>query len=230
MTDQEKFDKSVALVKKFSPDFNVKYKTGSKLHKAIGWILGKLGNPLYNTSYVTTLGQTTYLPSSCDQGVIPNLWQVILHEGMHAKDAKAISTPLFSVAYLMPQFLGILGVFYTLVVGLGCLFGWPLALLWGCTSLALLAPIPAFGRAYAEIRGYTVSLAVSYWAGTLGDEQAYLDWLVDVFSSGAYYFMWPFKKWVRSYFEQKLQELKTGQFQLDAYLAACKVLAKDLAS
>jgi hypothetical protein len=230
MTETEKIDKSIALVKKFAPGFQVKYKTGSKLHQVIGWILKKLGNPYYNTSYITTLGQTMYLPSSCDQGAIPNLWQSALHEGMHAKDCQAIGTIPFSAAYLMPQLLGILGVFYTLTVALGLLFGWPLVLLWGCTSLIFLAPLPAFGRASAEIRGYTVSMAVDFWSGTLEDEQAYIDWLVDTFSGPAYYWMWPAKAWVRSYFDQKLQELKTGTFVLDPYLMSCKVLSKELST
>jgi hypothetical protein len=229
MTETEKLNKSVALVKKFAPGFQVKYKTGSKLHQIIGWILKKLGNPYYNTSYITTLGQTMYLPSSCDKEPLPGLWQSALHEGMHAKDCQAIGTIPFSAAYLMPQLLGILGAVYTLVVLLGLLYGWPLGLLWGCTSLIFLAPLPAFGRAYAEIRGYTVSLAVAFWSGTLEDEQAYINWLVDTFSGPAYFYMWPFKAWVRSYFDQKLQELKTGQFPLDPYLMSCKVLCSELA-
>jgi hypothetical protein len=226
MTNQDKTNKAIALGKKFCPDYNVKLKSSSWVQKAIGWVLGKIGNKDYMNSYCTTMGQTTYVPNMDGD----YLWATLLHEIQHAKDAQKISNTLFGTAYLMPQLLGILGVFYTLVVSIGCVFGWPLALLWGCTSLLCLAPLPAFGRAYIEVRGYTVSLAVYFWAGVLQDEQAYIEFLVNTFSSGAYYFMWPFKSWVRSYFQQKLQELKTGQFQLDAYLAACKVLAKDLAN
>ena len=228
MTEQDRLGKAVKTVQQYCPSYSVNLKKDSKVQKAIGWILGKIGNPDYMTSFVTTLGQTTYLPSTCDDGPGDGMWQVILHEGQHAKDAQKIGNWVFGAAYLLPQLLGVLGIAYTLVVGIALLFGAPLALLWGCTSLLLLAPLPAFGRAYAEIRGYTVSLAVGFWSGTLGDEAAYLNGLVDIFSGPSYYYMWIFKKWTRSYFEQKLQELKTNTFVLDSYLAACKALSKEL--
>ena len=230
MIEQDKVDKVVSIGKHFCPSYNIKLKKDSKIQKVIGWILSKIGNPDYMTSFVTTLGQTTYLPSTCDDGPGDGMWQVVLHEIQHAKDAQKVGNWVFGAAYLLPQLVGILGIVYTIVVGLALLFGAPLALLWGCTSLLLLAPLPAFGRACAEIRGYTVSLAVGFWSGTLGDEEVYLNELVDIFSGPSYYYMWPFKSWVKSYFAQKLQELKTGTFVLDSYLAACKALSKELSS
>ena len=230
MTEQDKIDKAIKMVKQFAPNYKVLLKKDSKVQRVIGWILSKIGNPDYMTSYVTTLGSTSYLPSGYDSGTDSGLWKTILHEGQHAKDAQNVSSVVFGIAYLLPQLIGILGIVYSLVVGVALLFGAPLALLWGCTSLLFLAPLPAYGRAMAEVRGYTVSLAVNFWSGQLEDETLYVNWLVDVFSGPGYYYMWPFKSWVRAYFNQKLLELKNGTFVLDSYLAACKVLSKDLSS
>jgi hypothetical protein len=230
MTEQDKVDLVVSMGRKFCPNYKILLKKDSKVQRAIGWILGKIGNPDYMTSYVTTIGQTSYLPSAYDSGADSGLWKTIAHEVQHAKDAQSVSSVVFGAAYLLPQLIGILGIIYTVVVGVALLFGAPLALLWGLLSLLFLAPLPAYGRAMAEIRGYTVSLAVNFWSRQLEDETLYINWLVDVFSGPGYYYMWPFKSWVRAYFNQKLLELKNGTFVLDSYLAACKVLSKDLSS
>ena len=228
MDEREKLNKSIELVKKFCPDYTVTLKKDSKFHKIIGWILSKVGNPYYNTVYCTTIGQNTALPIACNDSTSKYLWQTILHEGQHAIDSKNVNNFVFGAAYLFPQLIGILGVLYTLAIAIALPLGAPLWLLWGLLSLIFLAPLPAFFRAYAEIRGYTVTLAVDFWSGTLGDEELYLNWLVNVFSGGGYYYMWPFRTWVREYFASKIRELKSNVFYLTPYLAACKVLSKEL--
>ena len=228
MTNQDKVQKSIDLVKKFCPNYKVTYKKDSWVHRVIGWILSKVGNPYYMTDFITTLGQNTALPSKSD--IFPDLWVDILHEGQHGKDASKIGNLIFAVSYLLPQLIGILGVLYTLTIAIVLLCGGPLALLWGLIALIFIAPLPAFGRAYAEVRGYTVSLAAAFWGNTIGNEEKYIDFIVSMFTGFSYYYMWPFESWVRAYFELKLLELQTGQFALDPYLAACKVLSREIAS
>jgi hypothetical protein len=227
--EQTKLDKSIELVKKFCPDFTVSFKKDSNFHKLIGWFLSKIGNPRYNTAYITTIGQNMALPIAYKESCFKGLWQTVLHEGQHAQDAQKVNNYIFGIAYLFPQLIGILGVLYTIAIAIALPLGAPLFLLWGCLSLIFLAPLPAFFRANTEIRGYTVTLAVDFWSGTLGDEEQYLNWLVNVFSGPNYYYMWPFKCWVRSYFASKIKELKSNVFYLTPYLAACKVLSKELA-
>jgi hypothetical protein len=223
MTEQNRLDKAIALVKQFCPTFTISHKQDSKLHKFIGWVLDKIGNKKYMTNYITTIGQNCVLPI----GNIISLWSFMLHEGRHAKDGQDVGNLLFYVAYLIPQLIGILGVIYSLAVGIGVFFGWPLYLLWGCLSLLFLLPFPSPGRAYIELRGYTVSLAVDFWYGGIDDEQLYIEWLARTFCTSGYYYMWPFNSWLKKYFGKKLQELKNNTFQMDAYLAACKVLCKE---
>jgi hypothetical protein len=230
MTEKEKLQKAIDLGKSFCPTYKIVPKNTSTLHKTIGWIFSKIGNKDYMTNYGTTIHQITAFPDAWLTGNELYIWQIALHEIQHAQDAQKVSNIVFDVGYLLPQLIGILGVLYSITILPILLLGGPLWPLWGLMSLLFLAPVPAFGRAYIEIRGYTVSIAVDYWSGTLGDESDYLDWIVSHFSDFSYYRMWPFKKWVRSYFSQKLQELKAGTFQLTPYLAACKNLCKTVNS
>jgi hypothetical protein len=224
MNAQEKFDAAVALAKQFVPDYNTTFKSQSRLHRAVGWLLSKLGNPGYMINFWTTIGSWTARPTICEAGATDTEWQVVLHEAQHAKDSKAIGLPLFCFLYLFPQIIGILGVLFGLVLAVAVPLGASPWLLLGLLSLLTLLPLPALGRAYLEMRGYTVSLAVSFWSGDLGDEGEFLDWMDDMFSGPSYYFMLPFKRVSRWYFSGKLKELKTNTITLDAYLRACKTL------
>jgi hypothetical protein len=221
MTSQEKNNEAIKLVQRFVPNYSVSLKKDSKLQRLIGWILAKVGNKKYMDSFCTTIGQSTTIPDK----EWPGLWAVLLHEGRHAQDSLKMSNGLFGLAYLMPQLIGILGVVYTLVILTGLIYGWPLWLLWGCVSLLFLAPLPAPFRAYAELRGYTVSLAVDYWSNEIFDEERYLDWLAGVFSGPDYYFMWTFKGMVRRHFQKVLQQLKDDTFKMDEYLMECEALS-----
>ena len=221
-TPQEKFDAITLSVRSFAPKFKIILKKDSKFHKAIGWGLSKLGNDAYMSSYWTTIGQTVARPTICDKTPFPDEWKVLCHEGRHAADAAKYGTVLFSLFYLFPQGLGVLGFLYGLALVPMVLLGAPLACLWGLLALACLAPIPALGRTIAELRGYTVTMAVDYWHSGISDEVAYMEWVTENFTSGAYYYMVPFKGLVNKYFINKLQQLKVGSLRLDAYLAMCR--------
>jgi hypothetical protein len=228
MTYKDKYNKSVDLVKQYCPNLTVSLKKDSKLHRAIGWILGKVGNKAYMTDYITTIGQGVAVPG--DDPAMPGVWQVILHEGRHAADSQKLGNWLFGAIYLMPQLIGILGILYCIAALTVIALGGPLTLLWGLVALAFVAPLPALGRALVEARGYTVSLAVSFWYGALTDGQNYINSLVEIFSGPGYYFMFPFKGLVRKYFQKKLQALQANTLDLDPYLAACKTLAIEFRS
>lgn len=224
MNAQKKFDEAVRLVSLYVPNYKVTFKSQSRLHRAVGWLLSKLGNTQYLSSFWTTIGNWTARPSICEKGATETEWQVILHEGQHAKDSKAIGFLTFCFLYLFPQIVGILGVLF----GIGCLVAIPLGaspwLLLGLLSLLFLLPLPALGRAILEARGYTVTLAVAFWSGDVGNGEAFLKAFEDNFVGGAYYYMLPIRRIVRWYFRGKLQELKTNTMALDSYLAACKTL------
>ena len=227
MDSTEKLNKAVQNVQKFCPNFKVILKKDSLLHRIIGKVLSLIGNKNYMTDFVTTIGQTCALPSSCDMTIPDDMWEVVLHEGMHAQDSAYMTNWLFGALYLLPQLLGIITVFYGISAGIAVLYGAPLGLLWGLMGLACLAPLPALGRTYLEVRGYTVTMAVSYWTNDITD--SYVDWLVSIFTGSDYYYMfWPFKGIIRNYFNGLLNQLKTSNFILTPYLLSCKQLAATL--
>lgn len=222
MTESEKFQKTVDLVKKFRSDFKVTYKKDSKLHKLIGWCLAKIGNKQYMTDFITTLGANVALPEGIDENTA-NLWQCILHEGRHAIDGKKLTAPVFNFLYLFPQILGIILPAVSLVL-VTC--GFPV-FLWGLLTLALLAPIPAIGRTWLELRGYSVTVASMFWSGSINNQDDIINYLEQIFTTGAYYWMWPFKSFINWYFAKEIIQLQTNTYALDGYLAACKVLSKE---
>jgi hypothetical protein len=219
VTETEKTAGAIALVKQFVPELIVTKKFDSRLHKAIGWILAKVGNKSYMESYATTIGTTIATPTQYNLS-----WTTALHEGRHGLDFKKWGH-LFSIGYLFPQILGIVGVLLSLVACVCVLCGASPWLLLVLTSLAFLAPLPAPFRALAEIRGYTITLATLFWSNRIEDEQLVLRALVEVFVGPGYYWMWPFKSLVRKHFQKQLDALKADEFEQDAYLAACRVYA-----
>ena len=223
--NQEKVAGVLKTIRQFIPSFNISLKSQSLLHRVIGWVLNKTGNPKYMFCYWTTLGSWTARPQICDNGATIDEWRILLHEGKHAVDSKKLGLLLFSFIYLFPQILGILAAIYSLAAVIALFFGAPISLLWGLLGLVFLAPIPAVGRAILEARAYKVSLAVELWSGNLKNEESYLNWLETVFIDGSYYYMFPFKSIVRKYFNSILNKLKTNTLNLDSYLTVCKVLS-----
>ena len=217
MTAQEKFDQTVKDIRYFAPNFNVTLKKDSRFHAFVGKLFSKLGFSDYMLDVWTTIGQTCARPTICNNGATAREWEVAFHEAQHARDAASISSLLFGIIYLSPQIIGFLAVLYGLALPVMLYLGAPLACLWGLFGLLALLPLPALGRAYLEYRAYVVSLAIAFWTGNI--YPGYIDWIVGHFTSVEYYYMFPFKGLVTAIFNKKLEELKTGTFALDSYLA-----------
>jgi hypothetical protein len=181
-TDKEKFQILSALIKSKHPGFSNKTKDQSFLFsKILGPIVG-LFNKTFLTDYITTLGDTVYWPNqeSMDSDWA---WKVLAHEYVHICDNNR-NHVLFPLKYGFPQVLaifalGTLGVFWSLWCLLFLLF------------LVCLAPLPAPGRTWAELRGYTMTMAVeAIWYG-LDVDSNFEDWISNQFTSMAYYRMDP---------------------------------------
>jgi hypothetical protein len=89
--------------------------------------------------------------------------------------------------------------------------------MWVAGAALLLSPAlnwlgAAWGRAVAELRGYSISLAVDYWKyGSIKHDT--LEWIIEHFTSGDYYWMLPWKNFVRTYFEKQIKRLGSGEFR-----------------
>jgi hypothetical protein len=86
-------------------------------------------------------------------------------------------------------------------------------------AILLMSPVLnylglAYGRAWAEFRGYAMSLAMNYWRhGSIQD--ASLDWIVKHFVSGDYYWMLPWKGYVRRKMVAYCDRIKSGDILAD---------------
>jgi len=224
-TSQEKFDATVNMVKTFAPKFGWKWKSDSKMHRAIGWVFDKLGMPGYLLSFWTTFRNTVGRPS-CAKSGLDYEWSVMAHEGRHAYDAQRMTFPLFALIYGFPQWLGLLAV--PLAILLVCLTASWLGLL-GLLALGFLAPIPAIGRTILELRGYRVSMSCDYFTYSGQTDFTYeVKSFAEIFEGGSYYYMGAFL--LSGYVEDKLNyylaELNAGRgYQGDPYLTAVRELA-----
>lgn len=209
------------VVRRFVPEFKVEPKSANKLHRVIGWILSKVGNPEYNSRFWTTLGYTAAYPDSLDESFTPSSWTVVLHEGMHALQRKRGSKMWMNVSYLLPQVLAVPWLLLCVLAVVLGFWSW-----WLLLGVVVLAPLPAWHRAQLELEAYQVSVAVdrTWWGGIPPKNlESYINgWLVRNFTGPHYYWMWPFKKTVWNWF------VKDGQLKEipeTPYLTACKELA-----
>jgi hypothetical protein len=207
---------AVGVVQQFVPFFRIFPKTKSKLHRAIGWLLGLVGGKAYTTSFFTTLGYTAAWPSCYDVDWDSASWACILHEGQHAVDASRLTRPLFGFLYAIPQALAAFAL-------LGLIWGpWWLLLI----ALALLGPLPALFRLWAESRAYGLESAIFWWwrqdadflVSTQNDAINYL-------TGSSYYFAWPWRQKVTSSVGGVVTRL-IHDGQLTPYEQACKALAE----
>ena len=182
---------------KYFPELQVKYKDQSTFMK----ILGKITffNPAFMTTYLTTLGNTIYVPSEAYQNdPREDFKSVFIHECTHLYDCKRIGFP-YDVGYAFPQWLSIIAVLATIF------FSWKLAVVLG---LLFLLPLPAPWRAHFERRAYLVQMYA--WFKINGHDPSFLAIpLANLFRNSSYYWMWIFEK--NSTFLDEATNVKNGQ-------------------
>ena len=173
----------------------VKFKDESLFMKILGLIL--FFNPRFMTHYTTTIGSTVYfanrkwLEENQDSAA-----HVLAHELVHIGDAEEAGSLIFSYGYLFPQSFAVLSLF--------SIISSP----WWLLSLLFLLPLPAPMRTYFEFRGYAMTDATYYKSsGQFTD----IEWMSGQFTSGSYFFMWPFKGDVQSKILENRNLIKAGK-------------------
>lgn len=213
MNDKKIYPAVVASIQKDVPSFRIVAKDDSLLMKLLGGIM--FFNPAFATSFVTTIGATTYAPRKD----IGSAWGVIAHEGVHARDDKRLGAQ-FKLAYLFPQCLAPLAL---LAFG-GFISHW---FLFALAFLLALAPWPAPGRVWAELRGYLMSGCADALMGTDILAPAYIDYRVAHFTTGQYYFMSWRKQTMRAKVIALMMQAKRlvdGTEVLEPYTSTIKVV------
>lgn len=190
MTAFERFNKFLVLLQARQPKLNIKYKDESKFMKFLGKLL--FFNPKFMTNYITTIGNTSYFPNrqEVESAKDLNYLDVLAHEFVHVQDYNRHKF-LFIFLYLLPLTLAPLMLLFIILK-------WWVGLL---LFLVCLCPLPAYGRKKYEFRGYTMTMLISDEANKeinmslearKTDLESWVDIINSYFTTGAYYFMWPF--------------------------------------
>lgn len=200
INDKEMFEAVQDRIASQIPGFSVEYKTESLVSKIIGVLVWPF-NREYMTSYTTTRYPHVFFPSrEFVEGNYRRAWKILCHEYVHLVDRLAKGV-WFDISYLSMQLWAVFSLSALSAIWVG-----PIGLL-GLTALIFALPWPSPGRREAELRGYTMSMAVNHWRyGDVHDTTK--DWMVQHFTGSDYYFMWPFKNDMR-------RRLYDAEFRLD---------------
>lgn len=199
MTLDEAID---AAIKADIPKYKLIYKRDSSFMKLLDKFV-KIFNGEFMTRYTTTIYPNIYAPEKRARSV--TFWKTKAHEWVHLVKAKKYTSFINSCFYMFPQSLAPLAL-----VSVGAIWG-SMWFLLNFGWLLCLAPIPAYFRMKEEMEAYAMSMACNYWRyGSI--QQSQMEWLEDHFTSGDYYFMWPFKKNVEKRLETLAAEVISGSF------------------
>ena len=188
----QKFMEEVAW--KVNPNFQIRNKAKPDgLYSIVSKVVG-LFNKTVDTHYITVINGQCWFPAKYFNeagtemldGTIRTI-DILAHEVVHEYDRARLGTVPFTLMYLFPQILAVFSL-------LSILAFWNTTWL-VCLLFALfLAPLPAPGRAWIEIRGYKTIMSL----GTLNAwDPALLSYSIikNNFTSANYYFMMPFFDW-----------------------------------
>jgi hypothetical protein len=183
------------VVLKINPDFRIRNKA-----KPVGlysWVrpIAKIFNKGFDTRYITVINGECWFPASYFDkdgtkfiGDDRRTVEILAHEAIHEFDRKRLGTIPFTCMYLFPQILAVFSLLSVLAVWN---MWWLLCLLF----LLFLAPIPAPGRTWIEVRGYKTNMTFSRMSGW--DPYLVSFGIIDTnFVGPNYYYMMPFRDWV----------------------------------
>jgi len=198
-SDTELFQVLTGIVKTTLPKFSHRWKAKVWIYKVIGPVVG-LFNKRFLTDYITTLYPHVDWPQEHPEND-DWTWKVFGHEFVHLSDTKRLSLR-YVLAYGFPQI-------FTPLALLAFLAFWKIWFLVCLSFLLCVAPWPAPGRTWAELRGYTMSMAVNLWR--YGDvQETTIDWIVPQFTGWAYYRMCPNEKKIRDQLTKAVQSVRDG--------------------
>lgn len=189
MEEKKWLEEFVEGAQRFCKGFRVRMKEDSWWMRMIGRLM------FWNDGFMDCLtrsGRTVYLPKGAvDIGSMG-------HELRHAVDGFRNTNLLVGIVYYFPQWIGLLSLLSLVAIWGGG--GW----LWWLVCLVCLLPIPSPGRMMMERRGYLVSLLVVYWKYGREIALSKVDEVLDLLSGKEYYWAWPFRSGLRSWFEMSL--------------------------
>jgi len=175
------------------PGFEIREKRRSLWMKILSKLLFFVPN--FMDRFVTTFYPVVYIPSKY-RWKSDNLSSIVTmaHEYVHLSDRKRLSL-FFNFLYLTPQVFALFALL--------CPYS-----NWFLLFLICLLPLPSLGRAWAEFRGYRMSMAGYYW---LSGECYNIEHLIRQFVSRNYYWMFPFRTLVKKQFEKQFKLIQQDE-------------------
>jgi len=199
-----------AFIKEQIPQFEERSKEDSLFMTILGKILFFI--PDFKDKFVTTIYPIIYFPklpfkryTISEEKNEETYIGLLSHEFVHLYDRKRLGAFFFNFLYTAPQIMALLALlgFFTSS--------------WFFLCILFLAPLPSFGRAWLEYRGYRASIVVNYWlTGTFIPCES----IIPYFSSSFYYWMFPFKR---------LIQMKYNKIILDTLAETIEINNKELA-
>jgi ABC-type multidrug transport system fused ATPase/permease subunit len=175
------------------PGFEIIEKNQSLWMKTLSKIL--FFTPNFMDRFVTTFYPKIYVPSLArwESNNLSSI-RTVAHEYVHLSDRKRLWL-FFNFLYLSPQVFVVLALLFPLNP-------------WFLLFSVCLLPLPSLGRAWAEFRGYRMTMAVHYW---LMSEKYDIEHITHQFVSSNYYWMFPFRSYLDSIFNREFTKIKSDQ-------------------
>ena len=177
-------------VKENIPGFEIREKRSSPwmifLSKVLFFVPG------FMTKFITTFYPKVYVPDRqrWEAGGFHSV-ATLAHEYVHLSDRKRMNL-IFNFFYLTPQIFVVFALLFPYSN-------------WFLLFLFCLLPLPSPGRAWAEFRGYRMTIAVYYW---LTGGKYDIEHVVHQFVSSNYYWMFPFGGFIREHFEKAFKDIQ----------------------
>ena len=190
---ESKYDKLLAHIESSIAGFKIIDKRESALMRVLSFVL--FFNKVFMTRYITTIYPKVYVPKlpwAPDKPL--GRLSILAHEYVHLKDRQRLGL-LFNILYLSPQIFALLS--------LGAIWN-----MWWLLTLLFLLPLPSPGRAWLEMRGYRMTMAINWYVGGMETNTV---WIEDQFAKSNYYWMMPFRGLVASHIQKSLENIKSGE-------------------
>ena len=190
----QRLSRLVAHIEKEIPKFELRSKHDSTLFNFLSHVM--FFNKGIKDRYITTLYPFVYFPHlPLDEKPAISTIEILAHEYVHLSDRKRLG-PIFNILYLSPQIFSLFSL-----LALTQSNSWLLCLLF-------LLPIPSPARAWLEFRGYRMSCAVRFW---LTGARYDIDFVLKQFTGPGYYWMMPFKGYMRKKIDAALTDIENGE-------------------
>lgn len=191
------------------PDAAVKFKKESWILRTVRPIL-EIFNKGYWDRYITTLGNTMYVPDDWfERGDPKSLLATTAHEVIHMYQSKRQTNFIHGVLYLFPQVLAVFSLLAFLAIPFG--LGW----LWSLLFLLFLLPLPAPFRYMKELEAYRVKLLFFKHAYAAGPDmvQWAKDGIIQNLAKSDYYFCWPFPGMIQKDLDKSEEFFEEPQYK-----------------